>query len=556
MEEAERAVERFPLQPQLTLDLADTLSARGELERAIVVLQELLERYPLYTNLIHRLCHLLGIQKRTADVRATLEKALEASPLDAGLHRALADALYNSGQKEAALERLRTAIERDPQEQNLWERLKNWTAALGRREEAVALVHTLVARRPEDASLRLAAARALPGDALKDRLELVDVAIRLTPRSAEAYDLKAELLAQAGRWDEARATCAPKTFATVPIFLRGRAAWIEAERGDLKRATQLMRAVVTEDSSYHWGWSNLAEWYYDLREDAPLAEAAHWMTRLAPDDPRGWAYLAEAKLRQKDRAGAKEALKEAVRRAPSYEYAANWLLQLQIEDNELDAFEQTFAQLAPSIVAAPGALQLAVSAAAKRKNGALALERFDALIPAALEEEAPTYLRSALKALEDPAWQDDALGRIKIALAQPDTLPILGMEWGHGIFLRERGVEAIGDMPAFVGGTDAQRMAAAQIITEFAERGDSARTQALFKQFAPSIRRTGKAWGTLAHALSEARDWEKLVEWTNDWQGHSDMESWMLFNRVEALRCLGNFPRGGKSQPGSSGAPT
>ncbi len=544
--EGERAVERFPLQPRLTLDLADTLAARGELARAIAVLQELLERYPLYTGLIHQLCHLLGVQKRTAEVRATLEKALEASPLNVGLHQALADALYNAGQKEAALERLRIAIERDPQEQSLWERLKTWTAALGRREDAVALVRTLVARRPDDALLRLAAARALPGDALAERLELVEAAIRLMPRSADAYDLKAELLAQAGRWDDARAACAPKAFAKVPLFLRGRAAWIEAVRGDLKKAIQLMRVVVTEDSSYFWGWDNLMEWYYDLEDYPGLTEAARWSTRLAPDSPRGWAYLGEARLKQKDRAGAKEAFREAVRRAPGYEYAANRLLYLQLEDNELDAFEQTLAQLAPSLASEPGVLQQAVSAAAKRKNGALALERFDALLAAAMEADYPTYLRHAIKGLEDPAWQDEALARLKAALALPETPAPLGMEWGTGMFQRDRGVEAVGDMPAFAGGTDAQRMAAAQVIAEFAEKGDGARAQALFKQFAPSLRRTDKAWGTLAHALSVTFDWEKLAEWTNDWQTHSDLEPWMLFNRVEALRCLGNFPESTK----------
>ena len=61
-----------------------------------------------------------------------------------------------------------------------------------------------------------------------EAINAFDRAIALFPRYVEAYDLKAEKLAELQRYDEAKAAATAEIFADEPPFvLQGRAAWVE-----------------------------------------------------------------------------------------------------------------------------------------------------------------------------------------------------------------------------------------------------------------------------------------------------------------------------------------
>ena len=67
---------------------------------------------------------------------------------------------------------------------------------------------------------------------LEERLKAIDRALEANPRLMDGFDLKAEMLADAGRLDEARLACnADVWLGQVPMILRGRLAWIEAKAG-------------------------------------------------------------------------------------------------------------------------------------------------------------------------------------------------------------------------------------------------------------------------------------------------------------------------------------
>jgi hypothetical protein len=95
-----------------------------------------------------------------------------------------------------------------------------------------------------------------------ERLAAVGRAIELDPHWTEAWDLKAELLALAERFDEAIESCGEGAgHCTVNVhILGGRHAWIEARRRRIPEAVRLMRKVLAENSSYVWGWHHLVLW--------------------------------------------------------------------------------------------------------------------------------------------------------------------------------------------------------------------------------------------------------------------------------------------------------
>src|SRR5439155_13829082 len=101
------------------------------------------------------------------------------------------------------------------------------------------------------------------------------------------------LLAGACRYDEAVAACGGNG---APLQLRGRAAWIEAQRKARRKAIRLMRDLVREDPSYYWGWLQLANWYREEGARKEYLESAQAILRLTPLQGLAYGYVADAKL--------------------------------------------------------------------------------------------------------------------------------------------------------------------------------------------------------------------------------------------------------------------
>src|SRR5262249_16035301 len=129
-----------------------------------------------------------------------------------------------------------------------------------------------------------------------------DKAIALNPRLIDAYDQKAFLLAQMGRFEEAFAVCnTPLWNGAAPLPLRARAAWIDAQQGNLQRAIDEIREVLKIDPNYYWCWSQLADWLQASALWKEYREAAEHLVRLAPNTALPLAYRGEARVRLGDR---------------------------------------------------------------------------------------------------------------------------------------------------------------------------------------------------------------------------------------------------------------
>lgn len=344
---AKEAVIRFPLQARLWVDLAEVRRAQNETEGQIEALRQAVGIAPGWSFAARELAEALESNQQSEDARVVLEQAVARTPHDPVNHGYLADNLWNGGDSEDALERLRVALKLDPGYDWAWRALGDWSERMEAPEKAVETAREVARLRPGDFRAWLALARMLMGREYNDEaITALDRAIALNPRSIEAYDLKAERLADMGRFDEAKAAALPEVFESdPPMVLQGRAAWVEARRGRFEVACREMQALVTLEPYYYWGWQQLAEWHNETGKSDLYLEAAEKLVELRPDSPVALAMRGEAKLQTGDREGGKADLREAQKVAPGYSFAGMLLFDAFLQDEEFNSARTALALL-------------------------------------------------------------------------------------------------------------------------------------------------------------------------------------------------------------------
>src|SRR6185436_12771604 len=392
---ATQATDRFPLVPRLWVDLAHVHQLRGDLGGERKALEQAVRINPAWGTASRELA---AAHERAGDfaaAKSVMEQAIQRAPLDSYNHGGLAQMLWKLGEKEAALDRLAHAVRLEPGYEWAWGRLSDWARELGRREVPESLARDLTERRGGAARSWMVLAQTLEGpDRLDERLRALEKAIQLNPRLADARDLQASLLAGAGRFVEALEACGGEG---APLILRGRAAWIEARRGNRQAAIAKMSRAVKDDPSYYWGWMQLADWHSEEGNKKEYLDAARHLVRLAPQNEVAIGYLGDAKLKNGDRAGAKADFRRAVELEPDYSFGVLTLFDLHFEDGELDAAESLL-RTAKKHIGGPYVAAREVQLLAKRKriDEALAALRSLSVLPG--EDRWP--LDAAMKALE------------------------------------------------------------------------------------------------------------------------------------------------------------
>jgi tetratricopeptide (TPR) repeat protein len=344
---AKEAVAHFPLLARLWVDLAEVRRAQGDADGQIEALRQAVVVAPGWSFAARELAEALEANQQSEDARVVLEQAVARAPSDPVNHGYLADNLWNSGESDEAFERLRSALKMDPGYDWAWRALGDWSERMETPEKALDTAREVARLRPGDHRAWLALVRMLHGrEHNEEALRALDRAIALNPRAVEAYDLKAERLAEMGRYDEAKAAALPEVFeADPPMVLQGRAAWVEARRGRFDTACREMQALVTLEPHYYWGWQQLAEWYNETGKSESYLDAAEKLVDLRPDSPVALAMRGEAKLQTGDREGGKGDLREAQKVAPGYSFAGMLLFDAYLQDEEFALARGTLAVL-------------------------------------------------------------------------------------------------------------------------------------------------------------------------------------------------------------------
>ena len=342
---ARDATARDPLTAKLWVDRAEAAKAANHPDDALDALHKAVAVAPGWPPLARELADALTEAGEDDEAIRALERAVTRNPLDAWVRWQLADRLWQADRGDDALDHAKASVRHEPpydpdmpgRPDLAWGAVMYWSDRLFRPEEAADLAREQTRDRAGDPRAWVRLARTLNDFGEADEiLGALDKALELDPKNVEAYDLKAERLAQLGRFDEALDTARPSVLATdLPLILQGRAAWIEARRGNYEMAIPPMQALVAVDPEYVWGWQQLAEWYNDIGRSDDYLQAADELCRLRPEHPMSLTMRGEAKLQTGDREAGKEDLREVLRAFANYSPAAAILFDACLADDEM-----------------------------------------------------------------------------------------------------------------------------------------------------------------------------------------------------------------------------
>ncbi|MGD1276271.1 MAG: C39 family peptidase [Tepidisphaeraceae bacterium] len=548
MELAQQATDRFALIPRIWLDMSYVCRLRGDRQGEIETLHKCLGITPGWSIASRQLASALVRDGNLRQARRVMKDAIARDPLDGSNHATLSDLLWRMNKRRGAVVYAKRAVFLAPELQSTWDDLRRWTAALKRPQEAVELARQVALSRAGEPQSWLLLAKMLSGPAtLQERLAACEKALSLNRRSIEATDLQARLLCEAKRFDEALAACqSPAWGDSPPVYMRGRAAWVVAERADVPAAIEQMRSILREDPNYYWGWQTLCRWLQVHKNGAEFLEAAGEMAKYFPNDLGALNQLARAQICTGHRLAGKATYARVLAISPLDDQAGFHLFDAQLVDREFDAAAAT--------------LQLLL----KHQDGPWARQREIALTTRRGDKQRLAWqLSQASKwVLTDPAPFDAAIKEID--KAGPGKLVDL-------VLLES--LDKCRDQPptadeARLAQLAVERAAKArnwprcrQLLRKFESRDSvwlaavvpyidelgSCQRRLTIRHFLwkhrQKLKRDTLAWGTMGYALLRGvrlkSQYQKVVEWLADYASRPDARPWMLWNLSIGLRCMG-----------------
>lgn len=548
---AVEATGRFPLLPRLWFDLSKVHRARLDRQKEIEALEETLQINPGWGFATRELALALERSGELARARGVLEQAIARSPLDTFNYGCLADVLWKLGEKDTAVDRLQHALRLNPGYDWGWRTLREWSNEMSDTELPVRMVRNLAERRAGEVRswLMLAGTLNQPED-LAERLAALDRAESLSPRSVETHDLRAVVLAEAGRFDEAAEACrSPLWGGEVPTALRARAAWITARRGRITEAIREMRGALAENPGLYWAWKELAEWLWTEGACQESLEAAQKMAWLDPLSAVPLVYLGDLKLRLSDHAGAKADFQRALELEPHYAYAGFSLFDCQLGDDELADAEKTLNRLRGH-ASAELVLVREARLASRRANVGEALRALRALC--LWKGDNPWALHTAVEVTVQMGWHRDVDRLLDEVVDFPDANAEVGALWVVRRAARNRWwcqrkldqLKARGEIGhraviAYVEqlGEQCQSLRARRDVTGPARCRLLLRL--LLRKHRDWMRKDDLAWGKVGYTLTCFGKHREAAQWLKDWRARSGAEPWMLHNLALALHQRG-----------------
>ncbi len=530
---ARQSTERFSLVPRVWLDLAIVHQARLDRQGEIEALQQARRINPAWGAATQQLAE---AHQHSGDFKMAmelLEQAIAYTPLDHTNYGFLADVLWQMGDQEQAIERVKQAVTMEPGYDWGWRALREWSQATGKPEFALECVRALTEKRPGQARSWFVLAQT-DGQAIEERLQAVGRALELNPRFIEAHSLRARLLTQLQRYDEARQACRPEIFGDLlPSELRCAEAMVEADRGDLQSAVEQLRSLVEDEPNNFYVWNLLADWFRTLESSSDYLEAAKQMVRLVPHRAIPLGYLADAQLLADDRKSAKETLRHAMTLDPAYEYAGTTLFDLQLMDYELDAAEETLRVIRQQI-GGDAALVRALKLAGKRKDFDAAREHFKALCLSSNVDS--RFIAQGVEADMETDWGAIVDQVVAETLSSPQANPFVGVVFAERCAQSRRWEICRQRLLALPERGELWRRAVVTYLEELAKAGEKHRVRQFIAEARNDLRQHIQTWGNVGYVLLNMGDRLATIDWLSDWRERKDAESWMLWNLSLALR--------------------
>ena len=559
-DEVQRALSRFPLVVDLHLGAATVYHASLDQDARVSSLREALRIDPFHEMAIRTLVDALRHGRQFDASLAELDRAIRVDPRRGAYHGLRAELLADTGDFRGAVLSAETALRLMPGWDWLWDRYDEWGKKLDPPRDAEPLARQIAETKPGDIDLQLRLAEILVRRGGSDEaLDTLDNAIERSPHTPRVHDHKAVTLTLLHRYDEALRACRPEVFGKdVPPVLRGRAAWITAQRGDLKHAVQEMRKVLDDEPGYYWGWQRLAEWASNDEDLPTYQHAAEQLAVLAPHDAESICYAGHACERLAEEPGRRpKSEREALRRRaiehyeravaldPHFRWAGRGLIRVHLLLNEPDQAERAcdhFYQDDPTAEAKAAPVQIA----AARRDKAQTLEAIAALVAAPSDEAAPFY------------WAADALSRLwarteraairawRSAVVKADSNPFAVAALVNRLTSTGRWRKATEVLRAVRDRDEHWRQGAIALLEtgthQTATRAKAARwvkrNRARLQQDRGGAS-SHAAWGAAADVLAVQGQYAPMAKLVADWRQRPDSEAWVFCMAAIAFHAVG-----------------
>ncbi|UCD23601.1 MAG: tetratricopeptide repeat protein, partial [Gemmatimonadota bacterium] len=540
------ATERFPRLPRAWFDLSRVYQLRLEPDQQIETLSRCRALNPDWSNATLALGITLEQQGRREEAANVLESAIARTPLEVSLRGQLASIHRRKGDLDTAIEIMTEAVRINPDYETGWRHLATWSMEGGESQGPLEMVQRFAESRPSEYGpwLRLAEFQAEVGD-LEAAIESLDRAIAVDPRATTGHDYKAYALAHLRRFREAEAACKPDVYGdSQPFNLRGRAAWVDAQRGDYTAAIEHMSQLVQANPDYQWGWHQLMEWLAETGDHKRAMEAAEQLSWLDPMDvvPQGW--LGHVKRRLGDVDGAKRVLRRAMEFQPTYLFAGFEYFDIQRTEGDFEGAERTLEIL--GLHARPEDLLAArIELEARKSNEDAALQLMGELCT--IPEAAEDALTKAAAAISERHWQRQLQRLLKRLLKHSGWHPAVPAIWAgscadlgrYGTPWRYKYLVELGD-PG--------KRAVCRILGVLGDKGQSTHeiaTPLRYLNFRWHVRvirwicncwwDDDDYWGSVGYALVALRRYRSMIRWMSGWRSRANVQSWMLHNLTIAL---------------------
>jgi tetratricopeptide (TPR) repeat protein len=538
---AGKAVERFPLVPALWLELARVYLVKGEQDAEVAAIEQALEVNPGWWEAIEML---LRVHDRNNDVEGaeqTAAHAVRCNPLQSEPHVALAEVRLKRGCKEA-LEDLRQALELDPHNDHAWSCLARWAQQFQQPDAPVEIARRLVERRPGEPATHYRLALLLSGaESLHERLQCLDRAIDLWPRFADAYQRRAELLAENGRFEEARSSLRTGVWGERdPAQLRLCEAKLYLMQGYMGRAVEIAEDVLKTEPRSISAWLTLAQCREASNDAIGYLEAHRMAYDLDPTNVVLAAMLANAYLINNHPQAARQLLEKAVYLSPTYLYAWMCLLDVLLAQGDVPAMEKLVHSVRVHF-SREYALSAEIQFAAVRKDGDSAFAAFQRLmsVPNADESVFPPAIG---RMFQNSDWARDLESVLIAAMQQEDGHPSAGQWWVRWYAAKTKFSRCLELLDRVSGNVERKRRALiawCQVYLQLGEpEADHART--IVNRYQEVLSSSTEAWAWAGRALNFALLPGEVVHWMRDWRTMKPTAAWMLRPLAASLFEQGN----------------
>lgn len=533
---ATTATQRFPLLPGIWLNLARSYSACGKWDEEIESLKRASGINPRWGQVIRSLSEAYDKKGELGLAQEEIEKAIQLDPRNAINFGYLADLMWRHGDKELALQKIACAAELDPDYDFAWYSLRSWCEQLDQPDFAVKIAGKLCTERPNEARswLKLAYCLDQPHQ-IDDAIESLDKAVAIDPLLVSAYDQKAILHCEVGRFEEARKVLATPVFGdNYPVELATRNAVIDADEGDTKSALKKMLNITQSEPDYYTAWNYVADWSAAIEEDELYARAAENMTRLAPQHHIAWGHLAQSCCQRGNTQEAKTHFKRALQLSPDYTDAAGQLLGLMINDKEFDEAVDVLKTIAPH-VSGEARLTKLIEIESLRGNREEAFGYFRQY--AQLETDDVEGLSESVICFQQAKWNKETMDLLSELIESPDAMPAVADAFAFHAGRMQRW----GLIESTLGNLRSRRklwdIAACRYLQEVQNAGENERFFNFVSSEREFFRETLDGWQNMSWLFIRVDLFEECIDWMFDWGIRPRAEGWALVNLATSYFC-------------------